>query len=203
MITTLLWPMVAATLLAQPVPRGEDAHARALIGQPAPPLPRLTWTDGKARSLASLAGQVVVIRNFTQGCPYCEGSLPALDRIHQEWKERGVVVLGVYHPKPPRPAKLSEAASAGKALGATFPIAVDADWSLVQAWWLRRTPGTWTSITWVLDRTGRLRWIHPGGEYHTGGGPEHARCNADEAELRKTLAALVAEPAAAARAGAP
>ena len=74
-------------------------------------------------------------------------------------------------------------------------MAVDPDWSLVQAWWLARTPGTWTSITWVLDRRGRIRFVHPGGEYHRGGGPEHARCRSDEAELRKTIAALVAEPA--------
>jgi peroxiredoxin len=189
----LLW--LATLMAAAPVPRGEDAHAQALLGQPAPPLPALTWVDGKPRSLASLAGQVVVIRNFTTGCPFCEGSLPALEQIHQDWKGRDVVVLGVFHPKPPRPAKPAEAAAAGRTLGVTFPVAVDPDWSLVNAWWLHRTPGTWTSITWVLDRRGRIRFVHPGGEFHRGGGPEHARCNRDEAELRKTIAALVAEPA--------
>jgi peroxiredoxin len=195
------WALVAmAAAPAAAVPRGEDAHARALLGQPAPPLPALTWVDGKPRSLASLAGRVVVLRNFTSGCPYCEGTMSALDRIHQDWKGRGVVVLGVFHPKPPRPARAAEAASAARALGATFPVAVDPDWSLVNAWWLSRTPGTWTSITWVLDRSGRIRFVHPGGEYHPGGGPEHARCRRDEAELRRTIASLVAEAPAAAQA---
>jgi thiol-disulfide isomerase/thioredoxin len=199
----LLWPVAAAMFggLLSAVPRGDDAHARALLGQPAPALPRLTWLDGKARTLASLAGQVVVIRNFTTGCPYCEGTLPALERIHQEWKDRQVVVLGVFHPKPPRPAKPAEAAAAARELGASFPVAVDPQWALVNSWWLQRTPGTWTSITWVLDRRGRIRFVHPGGEYHPGGGPEHARCRSDEAALRKTIADLVAEqsPRAASR----
>ena len=190
MSPVLLWPLLASLMAS--VPRGEDAHAQVLLGQPAPPLPSLTWLDGKPRSLPSLAGQVVVIRNFTRGCPFCEGSLPALEQIHQDWKDR-VVVLGVYHPKPARPAKPTEAAAAARALGATFPIAVDPDWSLVNRWWLGPTKGTWTSITWVLDRQGRIRFVHPGGEYHPGGGPEHARCRSDEAELRKTIAALVAE----------
>ncbi len=190
-MTPILLSLLAT--LAAPVPRGEDAHAQALLGQPAPPLPALTWLDGKRRSLRSLAGQVVVIRNFTRGCPYCEGSLPALEQIHQDWKGKGVVVLGVYHPKPPRPAASDEAAAAARALGATFPVAVDPDWALVNRWWLERTAGTWTSITWVLDKRGRIRFVHPGGEYHPGGGPEHARCNRDEADLRKTIATLAAE----------
>ena len=102
-------------------------------------------------------------------------------------------MLGVFHPKPPRPATIGEAAGAARELGATFPVAVDPDWALVNAWWLHRTPGTWTSITWVLDRRGRIRWVHPGGEYHAGGGAEHAQCRNDEASLRKTIAALLAE----------
>jgi peroxiredoxin len=188
-IAIALFSLVAAS----PVPRGDDAHARALIGQPAPPMPALAWVDGKTRSLQSLSGQVVVVRNFTTGCPFCEGSLPALERIHQDWKGKKVVVLGVFHPKPPRPATLAEAAAAARELGATFPVAVDPDWSLVNAWWLHRTPGTWTSITWVLDRRGRIRFIHPGGEYHTGGNADHAQCRSDEAKLRQTIAALAAE----------
>ncbi len=182
---------IALTMLA--VPRGNDADARALIGQPAPPLPSLAWVDGKARSIQSLAGQVVVIRNFTTGCPFCSAALPALERIHQDWKGKKVVVLGVFHPKPARPATVAEAAAAARSLGVTFPVAVDPDWSLVNAWWLDRTAGTWTSVTWVLDRRGRIRFVHPGGEFHTGGGAEHAQCRSDEAELRKTIAALVAE----------
>jgi peroxiredoxin len=184
--------LLTFTLLTAAAPRGKDADAKALVGQPAPPLPELTWTDGKARSLRSLAGQVVVIRNFTTGCPFCETTMPALERIHQDYKGRGVTVLGVFHPKPARPSTVAEAAEAGHKLGASFPIAVDPSWALVKSWWLTRTAGTWTSITWVLDGHGRIRLIHPGGEFHAGGGAGHAQCRQDEANLRKTLDTLLA-----------
>jgi thiol-disulfide isomerase/thioredoxin len=174
-----------------PNARGADEDAKRLLGTAPPALPALRWLDGKARTLRSLAGQVVVIRNFTDGCPFCASSLPALEQIHRDLPE--AVVLGVYHPKPPRPVTNTEAERHAHALGATFPVAVDPDWALVKSWWLAPTGGGWTSVTWVLDRKGRLRYVHPGGEYHTGGGPDHAQCRADERELRATLARLLAE----------
>src|SRR5688500_11984861 len=83
--------------------RGADEQARALIGKPAPALPVLPWLDGRSRTSRSLAGKVVVLRNFTNGCPFCVTTIPALEQIHRDFGPRGVVVLGVYHPKPPRP----------------------------------------------------------------------------------------------------
>jgi thiol-disulfide isomerase/thioredoxin len=183
-------PVVAG----EPVPRGPDAGARALVGRPAPPLPALRWLDGERRDSAWLAGKVVVLRNFTSGCPYCESTLPALDQIQRDFASRGLVVLGVYHPKPPRAVGDDEAARHARRLGAGFPVAVDPTWALVQRWWFEAArQEQWTSITWVLDRRGRIRFVHPGGEYHRGGGPEHAQCRADEQRLRDTLARLLAE----------
>jgi thiol-disulfide isomerase/thioredoxin len=179
---------------AEAVPRGPEAGARTLVGRPAPPLPALRWLDGQPRDQAWLAGKVVVIRSFTSGCPFCESTLPALDRIQRDFAARGLVVLGVYHPKPPRPVTDAEAAGHARALGAGFPVAVDPDWALVRRWWLEAAgQDQWTSITWVLDRRGRIRFVHPGGEYHRGGGPEHAQCRADEQRLRDTVTRLLGE----------
>lgn len=189
-------PRAALALAAPPgaVPRGDDADAAPLVGTRAPELPPLPWLDGRRRDLRALAGHVVVVRNFTSGCPYCESTIPALARIARDYRARGVQVLGVYHPKPPRPVAAAEAAAHARALGATFPVAIDADWALVKRWWLDRVASSWTSITWVLDRGGAIRHIHPGGEYHPGGDPTHARCRADEQRLRAVLDHLSAEP---------
>jgi hypothetical protein len=186
-------PDRAADTAARPGPigRGADEDARALLGSPPPPLPALHWLDGKTRTLHSLAGQVVVIRNFTDGCPFCATTVPALEQIHRDLPR--LVVLGVYHPKPPRPVTSAEAQGHARALGATFPVAVDPDWALVKSWWLDPTGAPWTSVTWVLDKKCRLRYVHPGGEYHAGGGPDHTRCRADDQQLRATLTRLLAE----------
>jgi thiol-disulfide isomerase/thioredoxin len=176
---------------AGPIDRGPEAAARSLLGTLAPPFPSLPWVDGQRRDSGTFAGKVVVIRNFTDGCPFCVTTLPALEQIHRDYRKRGLQVLGVYHPKPPRAVSLAEARGHAQALGATFPVAVDARWALVESWWLSVPGARWTSVTWVLDRAGRLRFVHPGGEYHRAGGADHGQCRADELQLRATLDRLL------------
>src|SRR5262245_12975794 len=176
-----------------PIARGGDAAALALIGTKPPALPDIQWLDGRKRDLATLSGHVVLIRSFTSGCPFCAASLPTLQAMHDEYAPRGLMVLGVYHPKPKRPVASEDVARFASTLGATFPIGIDPGWRLVENWWLARARTDWTSVTWVLGRDGRIRYVHPGGEYHASGGRDHDRCRADERELRATLERLLGE----------
>ncbi len=184
-----------ATARPGPIARGSDADAAWLIGAAAPDLPRLRWLDGRARDRRTIEGRVVVIRSFTNECPFCAATMPALERIHRDYEGRGLLVLGVYHPKPPRPIASADVAEFAASLGLTYPVAVDTDWRLVNRWWLDRTDGEWTSITWIVDGSGTIRAIHPGGEYHEGGGPEHARCRQDAIAIRREIERLLAEGA--------
>jgi thiol-disulfide isomerase/thioredoxin len=176
-----------------PIARGNDADGAALLDKPPPDLPTLHWLDGQARSLASLRGHVVVIRSFTTGCPFCASTMPTLERWQRDLGPRGLQVLGVYHPKPARPIPDAEAAAAARALGVTFPVANDPPWALVKRWWLDQTPGTWTSFTFILDRRGVVRYVHPGGEFHPGGGPAHTVCRQDHQRMRALIETLLAE----------
>ena len=176
-----------------PIDRGDDADAAKLIGMRAPALPELPWLDGQRRSLDTLAGKVVLIRSFTNECPFCASTVPGLEALARRYHDRDVVILGVYHPKPPAPIEPADVAVFVKSLGVTFPVAVDDDWALVRSWWQAHSDGPWTSITWVLDRKGTIRAVHPGGEYHEGGGAGHARCRSDLAQLTRTIDALLAE----------
>ncbi len=177
----------------RPIERGDDEDARSVVGWSPAELPDIDWLDGRGRTLESLAGRVLVIRSFTDTCPFCAASMPALERLHREHAERGLAVLGVYHPKPPRTVAPAEVASFARALGVTFPIGIDLEWRLAESWWLGRTPSSWTSVTWILDRKGVVRHVHPGGEYHADGGPGHDRCRDDEREIRAVIERLLAE----------
>lgn len=179
-----------------PIGCGDDADAAALLGEPAPALPNLRWLDGRMRDSQSLEGRIVVIRNFTNECPFCASTLPTLQRLHERYGERGVTVLGVYHPKPPAPTEPADVAAFTRSLGVTFPVAVDDDWRLFRGWWTPRGERSWTSITWVLDGSGRFRWVHPGGEYHLEGGSAHERCRSDYAALTRAIDALLEESSA-------
>jgi len=176
-----------------PIERGADADTTKLRNAKAPELPELRWLDGESRTLESLEGKVVVLRSFTNECPFCASTLPSLQALHERYAGRGVLVLGVYHPKPPAPVAGEDVAEFARSLGVKFPVAVDEDWSLVRRWWKDFSSGEWTSVTWVLDRQGTIRFVHPGGEYHEGGGRAHAACRSDFAELTRTIERLLAE----------
>jgi len=48
----------------------------------------------------------------------------------------------------------------------TFPIGVDGDWTNLKRWWLDRDASNWTSVSFLLDREGKIAHIHPGGDYY-------------------------------------
>lgn len=47
--------------------------------------------------------------------------------------------------------------------GFTFPVAVDVNWSTLERWWLRGHQRSFTSVSFLLDREGKIRGVHPGG----------------------------------------
>jgi thiol-disulfide isomerase/thioredoxin len=180
------------------------------IGHPATPFEVEGWiVDGEpaapdAITLADLAGRVVVVRFWTDTCPYCRATAPALAELDRDFGPRGVVVLGLHHPKPrPDPstpidldAESRRVAAIAEQMGLTFPIGLDRTWRTLDAWWLSHRSRAATSATFVLDRRGIIRWIHPGPEFHPGGPEDHAQCRADYARLRETITALLDEDAA-------
>lgn len=44
-----------------------------------------------------------------------------------------------------------------------FPIAIDHDWRTLQAWWLNTGQRDYTSVSFLLDRDGFIRYVHRGG----------------------------------------
>src|SRR5947207_1274770 len=90
--------------------------------------------------------------------------------------------------------------AAARRLGFGGPIAVDERWSTLDRWWLDGHPERgWTSVSFLIDRDGIVRWVHGGGEYHPSADPRHARCDLEYRGLERSLTAALARPATAAR----
>jgi len=86
-------PEPQAGRAAAPAPRGA-AKGLLAVGAEAP-----GWTlpsaDGDARRLADYRGKVVVLDFWATWCAPCRLAMPALQELHEQWSDEGVVVLGV------------------------------------------------------------------------------------------------------------
>ncbi len=174
-----------ALLLAAPAAAREGSD---LMGTRPPEWQVGHWLNSEPLTLRGLAGRVVLVRWWTApGCPFCAASAPALAEFHAAYRERGLTVVGLYHHKSPAPLDPEEVAAHAARFGFAFPVAIDFDWRTLRRWWLDGRDRAWTSVSFLLDRQGRIRHVHPGGQY--------VRGDADYAALKAAIETLLAEPA--------
>lgn len=167
----------------------EDAAVAALLGTTPPEWEAERWLNSPPLSLAGLRGSVVLVRWWTAGCPFCSASAPALRAFDRDYRERGLKVIGMYHHKEDTPFDPKVYEDTARKYEFAFPLAVDPEWRTLQSW-MRDANGNvvntgWTSVTFVLDKQGVVRHVHPGGKYVDG--------DRAHAELRDAIERLLAE----------
>ena len=131
-----------------------------------------SWINSKPVALKELRGKVVLIRFWTApGCSYCRVTALALNAFFEQYHKAGLEVVGIYHHKSPQPLTEDQVKLHAADFGFKFPVAIDADWRTLKRWWLvGDTKDKWTSVSFLLDRKGIVRHIHPGGQYVKGDG---------------------------------
>jgi hypothetical protein len=142
---------------------------------------------------AGYTGQATLVRWWTDNCPFCERSLPAVEGLRTRHAPRGLRTVAIYHPKPPRAVDDAFVKSAAERLGYHGAIAVDERWDALNRIWLETGSREATSVSFLLDATGRIRWVHPGPDLHPSGDPAFAGPNADYARMDAAIAKLLAE----------
>jgi peroxiredoxin len=164
-----------------------DDDIRDVVGRPAPPWQIKQWINAPPLELPSLRGSVVLVRWFmSPDCPFCSATAPSLNRLHTLYKDRGLVVVGMYHHKGQEPLKPGDVESYVRHFGFQFPVAVDDDWKTLKRWWLDGRERRWTSVSFLLDRKGIIRRVHLGGRY--------ALEDPDYEKVRGWVEELLAEP---------
>lgn len=113
------------------------------------PAPQFSLTDlsGKAVSLASLKGNVVVIDFWATWCHACKDAFAHLNAIQKEYEGKNLVVLGVNLEKI-KPEKI---AAFAKKAGIEYTILPDAESSLAKLYGIKGVP----SLT-VIDKNQEL-----------------------------------------------
>ncbi len=174
-----------------------DGGFEALLGKPAAPWQVAHWINSKPLELADLRGRVVLLRFWAApGCPFCSATAPALNELHERYAERGLTVLGFYHHKSRAPLDRADVERYAKLFQFRFPVAIDLDWKTLRTYWLDVPPSSdaagsgaprkFTSASFLIDRRGIVRYIHPGGQY--------VRGDADYARLEAMISRLCSEP---------
>ncbi|MGB5285169.1 MAG: redoxin family protein [Polyangiales bacterium] len=146
------------------------------------------WANSRPLRLEDLRGRVLVVRFWTDTCPYCDASLPAMQKLAKEMKDAPVTFVGLYQSKPlgsERPWK--DAVAHAAKLGVTFPIAYDHDWVTLRSWWLDGTRRRATSASFVIDPDGKFVHVHPGPVFFPSEDPADARANADFEAIRDAI----------------
>src|SRR5947207_14816346 len=127
------------------------------------------WLNSGPLKLAELKGRVVLVRWWTApDCRYCRASAPALNEFYRDYHRRGLEVIGFYHHKSDEQLRVEDVKKYAKSFGFKFPVAIDPDWRTLKQWWLDTGKRDWTSVSFLIDRHGVIRHIHPGGQYVKG-----------------------------------
>jgi cytochrome c biogenesis protein CcmG, thiol:disulfide interchange protein DsbE len=146
------------------------AYSRSTI----PPEFNGHMVDGREVSLASLQGKVVLLNFWATWCLECRPEMPALERLHREFSDQGLAVMGINAREGT--ATIREYA---KELGLTFPVILDPSGRINSTYGVIGLP-----TTFLIARDGRAVALAIGPKEWSG------------KPARALIQALLAEPAA-------
>ncbi|WP_298213480.1 cytochrome c biogenesis protein DipZ [Acidocella sp.] len=99
-----------------------------------PPLTGATaWLNSPPLTPAELRGKVVLIDFWTYSCINCLRTLPYLIAWNAKYKDHGLVIIGVHSPEFAFERDTANVAEALKRLGITYPVAVDSNLAIWNA----------------------------------------------------------------------
>jgi thiol-disulfide isomerase/thioredoxin len=182
---------------AQPIarlavgPGADKTDVSSLVGKPAPAWALATWFNSEPLQVEQLQGRVVLVRwLMSSECQYCSATAPALVELHDAYADKGLTVVGMYHHKSEGPLVVDDVRELVQDhYRFRFPVAIDDEWKTLKQWWLDAHPTSWTSVSFLVDRRGVVRFAHLGGEFPPG--------SADNRQMRAWIDELIAEPASA------
>lgn len=123
-------------------------------GFPAPDFD-LPTTSGESVRLSDLRGQAVLVNLWATWCPPCREEMPAIEKVYNEYKDQGFTVLAIdmtYQDTPSAVAPFVEKH------GLTFPILLDENGDVSQAYQMRSLPSSF-----FINRDGIINEVVIGG----------------------------------------
>jgi cytochrome c biogenesis protein CcdA/thiol-disulfide isomerase/thioredoxin len=112
----------------------------------------LNTPDNKPLTLAQLKGKVVLVDFWTYSCINCQRALPHVEGWYNDYKNDGLVIVGVSTPEFAFEHVVSNVRSAAGNLGVDYPIAIDNNYATWDAYNNEYWPAEY-----LIDPTGEVR----------------------------------------------
>lgn len=154
---------VDAQSLFQKPPSAETPYVSGLQNAlPAPyPAPELTgiqaWLNSQPLTMASLKGRVVLIDFWTYSCINCVRTLPYVTKWDQQYRNKGLVIIGVHAPEFEFEKNVNNVKKALATHHIGYPVAIDNNLDTWTAFQNRYWPAHY-----LIDQQGRVVYTHFG-----------------------------------------
>jgi cytochrome c biogenesis protein CcdA/thiol-disulfide isomerase/thioredoxin len=132
---------------------GESAQGNVLAGLSG----ATDWINSPPLTAAQLKGKVVLVDFWTYSCINCLRTLPYVRAWAAKYKDSGLVVIGVHTPEFPFEKDLSNVQKAVHELGITYPVALDNNNKIWNAFSNEYWPAHY-----FIDGNGKVRYHHFG-----------------------------------------
>ena len=156
-----------------------------MIGQVAPQWVPQGWVNSQPLDVEQLRGKVILLRFFSDQ----PAGAAAVIELYRTYQAQGLAAVGMYVPEPmPTQTDPEQVRRLAAALGFAFPVAVDSRWETVNRYWLNRPDAEPWTATFLIDRSGVIRYIQPDGRYEKNSRDRKARGEYEKLEkLIQTL----------------
>lgn len=151
LIASASWMVISADPSATTT-NGQTAAPQA--GFMAPDI-SLESLNGETYTLSELRGQAVLVNLWATWCPPCRAEMPAIEKIYNEYKDQGLIVLAVNMTYQDEPSAVAPFVAE---YGLTFPVLLDRSGASGAAYQLRSLPSSY-----FIDRKGSISEVVIGG----------------------------------------
>lgn len=140
----------------------EDEEPKFINQGPSPELAGLTnWQNSEPITLASLQGKVVLVNFWAYSNINCIRTLPYISKWYEQYKDKGLAVVGVHTPKFTFEKIPSNVETAVKRYKINYPTSLDNSYKT----WNKYGNQFWPAI-YLIDKNGDIVYTHFGeGDY--------------------------------------
>ena len=115
----------------------------------------LSTPDGETFTLSDLRGKAVLVNLWATWCPPCRAEMPAMQKLYDEYKDQGFMVLAINMTYQDNPAAVVPFVQEN---GLTFPILLEGTGKVGETYELRSLPSSF-----FIDRNGIIQEVVIGG----------------------------------------